>query len=130
MLPVDVAKKDRSKGFTQIFVHCSTRSRLFNAAIHENIDPLGLHSDACYGKRRIRSTCLGLLNEGMSSEMVANLISWYLKEKATFLLANDNSLCLDLVILRGNRVVLLDEASSSTDGKIDALIQKAVRRHV
>ncbi|XP_071734211.1 ABC transporter C family member 8-like [Rutidosis leptorrhynchoides] len=95
---------------------------LFRGSIRTNLDPLGLHSDdeiwealeKCQLKRTIRSLP-NLLDSSVSDEGE----NWSAGQRQLF--------CLGRVLLRRNKILVLDEATASIDSATDAILQRIIR---
>nr|XP_043635961.1 ABC transporter C family member 8-like [Erigeron canadensis] len=95
---------------------------LFRGSIRTNLDPLGLHSDdeiwkaleKCQLKSTIRSLP-NLLDSSVSDEGD----NWSSGQKQLF--------CLGRVLLRRNKILVLDEATASIDLATDAILQRIIR---
>ncbi|PWA83570.1 multidrug resistance-associated protein 6 [Artemisia annua] len=95
---------------------------LFRGSIRTNLDPLGLHSDEeiwkalekCQLKSTIRSLP-NLLDSSVSDEGE----NWSAGQRQLF--------CLGRVLLRRNKILVLDEATASIDSATDAILQKIIR---
>lgn len=95
---------------------------LFKGSVRSNLDPLGLYSDneiwkaleKCQLKATI-STLPNLLNSSVSDEGE----NWSMGQRQLF--------CLGRVLLRRNRILVLDEATASIDSATDAILQRIIR---
>ncbi|KAA8541701.1 hypothetical protein F0562_022853 [Nyssa sinensis] len=95
---------------------------LFRGSIRTNLDPLGLYSDEeiwralekCQLKTTIRSLP-NLLDSSVSDEGE----NWSAGQRQLF--------CLGRIILKRNRILLLDEATASIDSATDATLQRIIR---
>ncbi|KAI5396775.1 ATP-binding cassette sub- C member 8, variant 4, partial [Lathyrus oleraceus] len=95
---------------------------LFKGSIRTNLDPLGLYSDddiwkaieKCQLKEPI-SKLPSLLDSSVSDEGG----NWSLGQRQLF--------CLGRVLLKRNKILVLDEATASIDSATDAILQRVIR---
>ncbi|KAL6140763.1 hypothetical protein ACLB2K_059057 [Fragaria x ananassa] len=96
---------------------------LFKGSIRTNLDPLGLYSDdeiwraleKCQLKATVRNLP-NLLDSAVSDEGE----NWSAGQRQLF--------CLGRVLLKRNRILVLDEATASIDSATDAVLQRIIRQ--
>ncbi|KAI4354231.1 hypothetical protein L6164_003118 [Bauhinia variegata] len=96
---------------------------LFKGSIRTNLDPLGLYSDdeiwKALEKCQLKATIArlpNLLNSFVSDEGE----NWSMGQRQLF--------CLGRVLLKRNRILVLDEATASIDSATDAILQRVIRQ--
>ncbi|KAH1240203.1 ABC transporter C family member 8 [Glycine max] len=96
---------------------------LFKGSIRTNLDPLGLYSDddlwKALEKCQLKETISRLPNllDSLVSDEGGN---WSLGQRQLF--------CLGRVLLKRNRILVLDEATASIDSATDAILQQIIRQ--
>ncbi|XP_074272990.1 ABC transporter C family member 8-like isoform X1 [Silene latifolia] len=95
---------------------------LFQGTIRSNLDPLGLYSDAdiweALEKCQLKLTISNLPNQ-LDSSVGDEGANWSMGQRQLF--------CLGRVLLKRNKILILDEATASIDSATDAILQKIIR---
>ena len=97
-------------------------SFLFNASIRDNLDPFKEHTD---------QEILNLLEEvslNVFAEDATFLDSLIVGKDINFSGGQKQLLCLVRAVLRNNKIVMMDEATSNIDNDTDKIIQDIVRK--
>ncbi|KAL4583725.1 hypothetical protein LXL04_008308 [Taraxacum kok-saghyz] len=96
---------------------------LFKGSIRTNLDPLGLHSDrqiwTALEKCQLKSTISSLPNS-LDSSVSDEGENWSMGQRQLF--------CLGRVLLRRNKILILDEATASIDSDTDVTVQRIIRQ--
>ncbi|PON96124.1 ATP-binding cassette containing protein [Trema orientale] len=95
---------------------------LFRGSIRTNLDPLGLYSDdeiwRALEKCQLKATVINLPNL-LDSSVSDEGENWSAGQRQLF--------CLGRVLLKRNRILVLDEATASIDSATDAILQRIIR---
>ncbi|PRQ51290.1 putative xenobiotic-transporting ATPase [Rosa chinensis] len=96
---------------------------LFKGSIRTNLDPLGLYSDdeiwRALEKCQLKATVSSLPNL-LDSSVSDEGENWSAGQRQLF--------CLGRVLLKRNRILVLDEATASIDSATDAILQRIIRQ--
>ncbi|XP_024971075.1 ABC transporter C family member 8-like isoform X2 [Cynara cardunculus var. scolymus] len=96
---------------------------LFKGSIRTNLDPLGLHSDHEIWKALEKCQLKGTINSlpnCLDFPVSDEGENWSMGERQLF--------CLGRVLLRRNKILVLDEATASIDSYTDATLQRIIRQ--
>ncbi|CAI9114291.1 OLC1v1014977C1 [Oldenlandia corymbosa var. corymbosa] len=95
---------------------------LFRGSIRTNMDPLGIYSDdeiwKALEKCQLKDTVSKLPNL-LDSSVSDEGENWSMGQRQLF--------CLGRVLLRRNKILVLDEATASIDSATDAILQRVIR---
>ncbi|KAF6164724.1 hypothetical protein GIB67_040976 [Kingdonia uniflora] len=96
---------------------------LFRGTVRTNLDPLGLYSDQqiweAIEKCQLKSTIQSLPNL-LDSYVSDEGDNWSMGQRQLF--------CLGRVLLKRNKILVLDEATASIDSATDAILQRVIRQ--
>ncbi|CAN6707296.1 unnamed protein product [Malus baccata var. baccata] len=96
---------------------------LFRGSIRTNLDPLGLYSDyviwRALEKCQLKATVSNLPNL-LDSSVSDEGENWSVGQHQLF--------CLGRVLLKRNRILVLDEVTASIDSSTDAILQRIIRQ--
>ncbi|KAK4838023.1 hypothetical protein QYF36_010422 [Acer negundo] len=96
---------------------------LFRGSVRTNLDPLGLYSDdeiwKALEKCQLKTTISSLPNK-LDSSVSDEGENWSAGQRQLF--------CLGRVLLKRNRILVLDEATASIDSATDAILQRIIRQ--
>ncbi|XP_050231387.1 ABC transporter C family member 8 isoform X2 [Mercurialis annua] len=96
---------------------------LFRGSVRTNLDPLGLYSDhqiwEALEKCQLKTTISSIPNQ-LDSLVSDEGENWSAGQRQLF--------CLGRVLLKRNKILVLDEATASIDSATDAIIQKIIRQ--
>eukprot|EP01018_Ginkgo_biloba_P037841 Gb_11262 [translate_table: standard] len=95
---------------------------MFEGTIRVNLDPLEEHSDAKIWES-LHKCQLGVVHEKEDK-----LNAWVTENGENWSMGQRQLICLGRVLLKKNRILVLDEATASVDTATDSVIQNIIRR--
>nr|XP_022907990.1 multidrug resistance-associated protein 4-like [Onthophagus taurus] len=93
---------------------------LFSASVRFNLDPWNKYED---------SQIWNALNEVDLKGLISNLDVEIENAGSNLSMGQKQQICLARVILRNNKILIMDEATANMDTKTDDLIQKTIKKH-
>ncbi|KAI9218912.1 P-loop containing nucleoside triphosphate hydrolase protein [Blastocladiella britannica] len=119
---VDIAKLGTCQLRSQLCI-IPQDPMLFEGTIRDNLDPLNHHDDAALWR------ALELANmSGYVSGLEGKLLGEVAHAGSNFSAGQKQLITLASAILRKRKVVIFDEATSSTDAETDAVVQRTIRQ--
>ncbi|XP_045479559.1 probable multidrug resistance-associated protein lethal(2)03659 isoform X2 [Harmonia axyridis] len=95
---------------------------LFSGTLRYNLDPFGLYDD------HILNQSLKEVEWFSTSSEINSLDDIIIERGSNLSIGQKQLICLARIIIRKNKIILIDEATSNLDIETDAMMQKLIRR--